>query len=286
MVAASRHPRLGIDYSSVSHTFSDAYLNPRSYRIDVNAFPGKILDMPAGDIQQRPGSNPHHVESVWELRVPPGTTGWEFSLTGQPARRLPVGPKPPPVSAKGATRLTTARGVFHEERDDNAWNWHFSVPGPGTYTVTVRTMKGTTPLATRTHTLVLEDLLVVSIGDSAASGQGNPDIAGSPADFDPDISWWEVFVPPLFLFKLTEAAYDWCKNEIKKKLTTLARKYSWTIDMDPAPVWLEPPVWRSLRSGHAGGACLAEERDKGTVITFLRSVAVAQRFLEAHRSTH
>jgi hypothetical protein len=52
----------------------------------------------------------------------------------------------------------------------------------------------------------LRDLLVVSIGDSAASGQGNPDIPGSPEGFDPDIAWWEVFFPPLVLYELSKAA--------------------------------------------------------------------------------
>ena len=268
--AVSRHPRIGRDYDAVRHAFTDTYLNPRSYGIAVDAFPGKVLKQNRGDIQVRPGGDTRNVRDIWALQGPRGVTGWEFSIKGRPERRQSVGPRPPAFTATVRTRLVTFTGVFNEERDDNAWNARFNVPGPGIYEVTVRTLRGNADAApARKATLKIQDFLVVSIGDSAASGQGNPDIPGSPADFDPDIPWWAVFVPAVALFILTKEAYDWTKNQLKKNLTTLARRGGWTINMDPKPVWLEPLGYRSLRSGHAYAAKLLEDLGKGTVVTFL-----------------
>jgi lysophospholipase L1-like esterase len=255
--AVSRHPRIGRDYSPVSHTYSEAYVNPRTYAVTVDAFPGKTVtsvpDKLMGNV-------------VIELLLDKAVTGWRFSIEGRPNRRFPVGPQPPLFRASVETRLLSRAGRFNEGRDDNVWNWRVEVPGEGTYTVTVETLGSG---VVRTHTLNIRDLLVVSIGDSAASGQGNPDIPGQPEGFDPDIAWWEIFILPIAAYKLTREALDWTWNKIKKEATTLSRAGGLTIDMDPVPVWLEPQAYRSLRSGAARAAKLLEEPDTGTVITFL-----------------
>ncbi|WP_328978481.1 hypothetical protein [Streptomyces canus] len=163
----------------------------------------------------------------------------------------------------------TTTGVFHDERDDNAWNWRFAVPGPGTYTVTVNRMSGRTVNVTHTAKLTIEDWLMVSIGDSAASGEGNPDVPGTPSGFDPDLSIWDVFVPGLALYHLSKGAYKWADDALDKAVPQLARHGHAKIAMNPAPVWQEPLAHRSLRSGHAHAAALLEDRAKGRVITFL-----------------
>lgn len=270
--AVSRHPRLGIDYSSVTHVFTDAYVNPRSYAITVEDFPGKTLFIDNTEPeQQRPGSGTHHHRppDIYRLDCPRDTTGWQFSIAGQPARELPIGPRPPRFTARAATRLVTTQGDFHEERDDNAWNWRINVPGPGTYTVTVERMSGARVNKTTTAELVVQDWLVVSIGDSAASGEGNPDVPGTPEGFDPDLSFWDIFNPVSALFKLTVAAVNWGKDQIAQHWPQIARRGEWHTDMDPDPVWLEPNAHRSLRSGHAYAAQLLEDRDQGRVVTFL-----------------
>ena len=267
--AVSRHPRIGKDYNSVNHTYNDSYLNPRSYGIAVDAFPGKSLLIPRGDQQVRPGGDPKEIRDIYLLNAPEGTTGWQFGITGRPAPAFAGEPRPREFAANGNTKLVTLRGLFREDRDDNAWNWRFDVPGPGTYTVTVETMAGTKVLQSRTATLTLRDVLVVSIGDSAASGQGNPDVPGSPAGFDPDISWWEVFVPAVAIYKLTAEAFDWSWEQVKRNVGTISRAGGLSIDMDPKPTWLEPAAYRSLRSGHAHAARLLEDRAQGTVVTFL-----------------
>jgi lysophospholipase L1-like esterase len=265
----SRHPRLGRDYDATTHAYTRRYLRPRGYRIEVDAFPGKVLLSPAQDQQLPPGGDPKSVQDIWRLDLPPGTTGFEFAVTGQPARTRPIGPRPPTFHASARARLPTLRGIFREHRDDNAWNWRVEVPGPGRYEVTVRVLRPSGPRAPRTATLHLRDLLVVSIGDSAASGQGNPDVPGEAAGFEPELRWWHVLVPALGLFELTRAALDWCHEQLKKDATTLARVGGLTIEMDPEPRWLEPRAYRSLRSAPAHAARLLEDREKGTVVTFL-----------------
>jgi hypothetical protein len=267
--AVSRHPRLGKDYNPTSHTYAAEYLNPRSYAITVDAFPGKELILPRGDQQLRPGGDPKSVRDVWRLDLPTDTTGFEFSIKGRPAGRLPIGPRPPEFTATATKRLPTLTGVFHDELDNNAWNWRVDVPGPGSYEVSVRVLSKRGAGSPRTSRLLLRDLLVVSIGDSAASGQGNPDVPGKPEGFDPDIPWWAVFVAPVALYELTREALEWSWNRLKKEATTLARFGKVTIPMDPDPVWLEPRAYRSLRSGAAHAARLLEDRDRGTVVTFL-----------------
>jgi hypothetical protein len=271
VLAVSRHPRLGIDYNPVTHAFADTYLNPRSYAITVDDFPGKTLFKEGSEPdQQRPGAtNPHRSPDIYKLDCPADTTGWQFHLTGRPARRLPVGPPPPEITERGATNLVSTTGVFDEGREDNAWNWRFTVPGPGTYTVTVNRMSGATVNKTAAATLTIADYLVVSIGDSFASGEGNPDVPGSPRGFDVDLSWWDVIYPPGAIYDLSAAALESGWEWVTTHMPQLARGGGLTIDMEPDPVWLEKEVHRSLRSGHAHAAQLLEDLQHGTVVTFL-----------------
>lgn len=268
--ANSRHPRLGVDYNRSTHAFTDAYLNPTGYTVTIDDFPGmtQYRDNAEAD-QQGPHGDHHRHPDVFELNCPSTVTGWRFSITGRPAGNMPIGPRPPKFTATGATHLVTTIGIFTPARGDNAWNWRFTVPGPGTYTVTVERMTGSVVNKVRTHNMDIEDYLVVSIGDSAAAGEGLPDIPGTPAGYDPDISWWEYFIPPLVLYELSAEAIEWCHDYIAQHEVQLARKGDMSIDMDPRPVWQEENAHRSLRSGHAKAARLLEDRAKGRLVTFL-----------------
>jgi lysophospholipase L1-like esterase len=129
-------------------------------------------------------------------------------------------------------------------------------------------MSGVNSAETKTITLTLKDYLVVSIGDSAASGEGNPDIPGKPADFG-DHSWWEYLIPYYNLYVLADEAYQWAENEVASLTPQIARHGSWTLNMDPKPIWLDEKTHRSLFSGHAYAARRLEDLPAGTVITFL-----------------
>ena len=268
--ANSRHPRLGLDYNPSTHAFTDTYLNPTGYKIVIDDFPGMTLfkDNAEADQQGSDGDRQRRPD-VYKLSCPTTVTGWRYTVTGRPAGKLPFGPRPPKFTATGMTHLVTTIGVFTPRRTDNAWNWHFTVPGPGTYTVTAERMVGAVVDKVSTHNMVIQDYLVVSIGDSAAAGEGLPDIPGSPEGYDPEISWWEWFIPPILLYELSAEALDWCEDYIAQHNVQLARKGDLTIDMDPQPSWQEVDAHRSLRSGHAKAARMLEDRAKGRLVTFL-----------------
>ncbi len=271
--AESRFPRLQ-DYDPAGHQFALTYLNPLGYTITVEDFPGMHLIQKGTDPdqQQVPGSasanNLHRAPNIYTLDCPSNTTGWRFTLSGHRGQATLGGPPLPRVNDQGDKHLVALTDAFPEVGGNNAWNWRFGVPGPGTYTVTVDRMSGTAVNETKTATLTLEDYLVVSIGDSAASGQGNPDIPGTPADYD-DHPAWEYFIPILNLYVLTDDIYNWGKNSVATLSPQIARGAKVHLHMDPDPTWLEKEAYRSLRSGHAYAAQLLEDRAKGTLVTFL-----------------
>jgi lysophospholipase L1-like esterase len=267
VTAASRQPRIGVDYqpTAVPPTYMPTYLNPPAYRIFVDAFPGVWLE-PKGDQQASPhGPKPR---DIWHLQVPDGTTGFEFTLSGHPERRLTGGPPPREVSITARTKLPATTGTFSEHDPAGPWTHTFSVPGPGSYRVSVSTVSPAGAGPVQSTTIVLRDILVVSIGDSAASGEGNPDKPGRPKGFDPDLGWWDL-IPIVGAYTLASGLLDALRNVVKKKLTTLNRALGFTMEMDPEPVWLEPRAHRSLRSGHAIAARMVEKARPGTVVTFL-----------------
>jgi lysophospholipase L1-like esterase len=266
--AASRQPRIGVDYqpAAVPPAYTQAYLNPSKYLISVDAFPGMVLDQPKGDQQASPhGPRPR---DIWRLQVPDGTTGFEFTLSGRPERRLPGGPLPREVSITARTKLTATTGTFNEQAFAGPWAHTFSVPGPGSYQVSVSTVSPAGVRTLQSKKIVLRDILVVSIGDSAASGEGNPDKPGRPKGFDPDFGWLDL-IPIVGAYTLAKGLYDALRNVVKKKLTTLTRALEFTLEMDPEPVWLERRAHRSLLSGHAIAARMVEQARPGTVVTFL-----------------
>jgi hypothetical protein len=145
----------------------------------------------------------------------------------------------------------------------------FKVPTSGAYEVTLTARARSGGEFVHKQLFRLRDLLIVSIGDSYASGEGNPDTPGEPEGFDPDLSFWDKINPVKLIYELTKEALDWGWNKLKREFTTLSRAADATIDMDPAPVWLEARAHRSLRSGPAMAARVLENPQRGDVITFL-----------------
>lgn len=263
--AASRLPVVGRDYDASMHRFRASYVFPESFAIKVDAFPGMTLMTPRGDQQAERGERP---ADLWKLGGPLNTTGWEFEIDGRVEPGGLIG-RPTPFKAAGKKTLATMVGQFTPETDRNAWNWTFQVPGPGTYTVTVHTLVQGQQVNTRTHDLKLRERLVVSVGDSAASGEGSPDVPGKPEGFDPDIQWWEALLVPVAVYALTAEAIDWGWNRLKREATTATAAADASIDMDPAAVWMEPRAHRSMLGGHSRGAGRLENRAAGTVVTYL-----------------
>jgi lysophospholipase L1-like esterase len=252
--ASSRLPVLGRDYDPKSHRYQELYINPAKYTVLVSAFPG----VEPGGIPPTPMPGVPPLPPIKRLKVPADTVAFDFSVSG-------VGVS---FSSK-VSHPTKIMAVVSPNVLANPWNWQISLPSQGVYdfTATFRNSSGGGPRSTRR--LTLKDHLVVSIGDSNASGQGNPDIPGAPEDFDPDLDWWDVFVPSVLLFKLSKEAIEWSQNQLKKEFTTASRKWDFKLAMDPRPVWLEEKAYRSLRSGPAMAARRLEDLNSGRLVTFL-----------------
>ena len=153
------------------------------------------------------------------------------------------------------------------------------IPSAGPVKVTA-TGVGAAPL---TRTVNLKDYLVVSIGDSYSSGQGNPDRNGTPTVGSQVVceqttlilliqAFREKVIPVigeaiLSVADVVEAVGDFFVN-----LFTGSDDDEF-VHMDPPPAWLEPLAWRSLKSAPAIAAQGAAGLGRGRMITF---VSVAQ----------
>jgi hypothetical protein len=294
----SRFPRLGIDYNPVIHKYTDEYINPRKYQVYIDAFPGGSTTtfVDPEPEQRRPG-DPRHgppTHTVVTNKLSVGADAkFEFSITGTAPSNLPFGIGPrrkfSATLTKGLRSTSGGPGFFGQA--DPAWECIFSVPWPGDFDVVVTIRGQSGPGITKSIRLVIQDRLVVSIGDSAASGQGNPDTPGKPAGYEPDISWFDVivsvFVPGAVTYVLTREVINYAWDQLEQNTLTIARVLDYKLEMNPEPVWLEPNAYRSLRSGPALAARLLENLTAGEVVTFLpfaRTGSTIQKGLLARRS--
>lgn len=256
-VIASRHPELGKDYDAKTHRYTSSYLNNKKYTLTVDAFPGKRVLINAGDRQFTPRDRPSgRPRDIVKLRIPNDTVAFDFSIKQ--------------IGKQFSAKVSHPTEVSFEDSSTYApWEWEITVPGEGAYEISVQLRNRANGGPKSTRRIVIRDHLVVSIGDSLASGQGNPDIPGTPKGFDPDIDWWDIVIPPLGIYEIAKASYEKISNYMKREFTTWARKSDWILEMDPAPVWLEKKAYRSLRSSHALAARKMEDAQEGRLITFL-----------------
>lgn len=151
------------------------------------------------------------------------TYQWSISQAGQPPMRL--------VRAKPAGT-------------DRPCDEVFVVPADADYVVQVELgMRDGRKVEGRNNVKVGRPLLIVSLGDSYASGEGNPDIPGAP----------------------TECSKLHCEG------TTVTHGLSVDVEWNRKPQWLEPRANRSLKSGPAlAAAALARS---GRLVNFITLAA-------------
>ena len=162
-----------------------------------------------------------------------------------------------------------------------------SVPATGWYRIHVKMVRSRHADPEAEVSYLLRNFLVVSIGDSYASGEGVPDRPGNPHGFDPGWSLWDL-IPEHAVLTLLNEIVEEVKDWLKLKFTTLTQVAEGTLEMDTEPTWLEKEAHRSLNSGPALAARLLEDLQQGDVVSFLsfaRSGAeVWKGLLEPRRS--
>lgn len=142
----SRHSANQRGYDSDEHRYKPEYVNPTSWELSLRAFP----------------------------------EGWSEDDNG----RVLV----PADIASLRWIVDQVDGPFFEARNHKRSRGmlqaQFNLPGPGNYEVTLRLNLTSGESVSNTRRYRLRDFLVVSIGDSFSSGQGNPDVPAVPAEDD------------------------------------------------------------------------------------------------------
>lgn len=205
--------------------------------------------------QVKHGYNPNYVNPQTRRirlvsgKLPATTHAWEYRVTRHSDGRLfSKSDKIPPATVNARASVG------------------FNLPSKGSYDCQlIIALSNGQKQGSAIKPIDLRDFLIVVIGDSAASGQGNPDKAGKPKEFGDGISGWDYLNPAAWVDSIKDAVENW----LKKNFTTISRVEEARLDMDPAPHWLEKEAYRSLRSGAALAAQSVEEPDRGDVVTFL-----------------
>jgi hypothetical protein len=214
--------------------------------------------------QVKHGYNPNYVNPqtrrvlLDSKGLPEDTVSWEWHVTQQ-------------STGRAFTKSGKAMGMASATEPSTGFN----LPAEGVYNCElVVTKRGGGTERSPVKSINIRDFLIVVIGDSAASGQGNPDEAGRPKEFGDGIDGWNKLNPLEWADSARVAGANW----FKKNFTTLSahEKIKAKLDMDPAPRWLEKKAYRSLRSGAARAAHDTEKlggfknpNGRGDVVTFL-----------------
>jgi lysophospholipase L1-like esterase len=222
VTARSRHPQTNQGYDRKTHAYRAGYVKPSAWRLALDAcsqLPTETeIDPPTPN---EPGGDDKPV--ITKVPVfPPDVEKYEWTI-----EQVPSG----------------FRKVFGGTRPD--CDATVDVPSPGTYRITLTIRKRGGSFLRSDPTLYrLRDALVVSLGESAASGQGNPDVRGQP----------------------TLVGSGQCE------ITTLSAILDGLgigVSMDREPTWQEPLAYRSYQSGPSRAARALEELRAGKVVTFL-----------------
>lgn len=137
----SRHPANQKGYNPATHSYKKTYVNPPSWTIQLGAF-----GVMTGEENEKPVIHP----SVKSLQ-------WTIIKEGVFEKKI----------SKRRSRV-----MLHTETN---------VPEQGEYDITLEVFlnNGSSEVAHRKY--LLRDFLIVGIGDSFASGQGNPDVPAVPS---------------------------------------------------------------------------------------------------------
>ncbi|MHA7207930.1 GDSL-type esterase/lipase family protein [Arthrobacter sp. MDT1-65] len=136
----SRHPADADGYDSSRHRYRPEYVNPDSWKLLLHAWPSGTQENPQSE----------------ELTFPPDLLWLEW-------------------------RIRERGGPFTTSTRSDAPNIHprvtLNVPHPGNYEITLLLGTVGNKTSNTTRNFDLRDFLIISVGDSFASGEGNPDIS-------------------------------------------------------------------------------------------------------------
>jgi hypothetical protein len=281
----TRHPAAQAGYDAERHRYRPDYVRPTGWTMELTAmFPGldepppRPLGKELDGVDDRPPVLPDNIESYT----------WTVTELG---RR-------PPFS----TTVTRQREM------SQPWRVYVTVPRTGSYEVhlSVETTTGRIP---NSKAFRIRDTLMVSIGESMAAGQGNPDIRRVPSDSqalkcgltklalirdkvaDQLDEWTDDLAENGGLhgkrlaveLKVAEEVAGWAEalgDAVVDGVAEFGRLlFGGSSGPKPQPArWQEPRAYRSYQSGPARAAYLLESEsethaDRVTFLSFARSGA-------------
>lgn len=258
--ARSRFPDRRRDYDTKTHHYTHRYIHP-TYVLSMDAFPGKTKV--TSTVVKGPRGKILGTVEVDKLDIPDDAVAYDWTVTSRDG------------GFKKHVSTPIRRAKLHgvESAFGTPYKLSVQVPKPAEYNVRLQVKMASGGGPVHDEKFDLRDFLIVSIGDSYASGEGNPDLPGKPKGFNPDSStgWWD-YVPFGTLiyegYELVKAATEWGWNKLKQN-AVFAEVVDTTVDMDPAPEWLEEKAHRSLMAGPAVAARLLEDVQTGDLISFV-----------------
>jgi hypothetical protein len=215
LMAGSRHPKHHPSYDKEKHQYKKSYLRPGKWTLLINA----CSQLPKREFLVSLGWPLPPSRVVVRPVVPENVVAYEWRIQNRTSGHVEGKRTTPPSFDCCKTEV--------------------SLSETGEYEITLRVILKNGVVKTSTQRFHLRDYFVVSIGDSFASGEGNPDADGSTYP--------------------TGAAV--CEA------VTLAGA-GIPVHMASAAHWSEPLTHRSWKSGPSYGAENAQDLARGLTITF------------------
>jgi len=240
----SRHPRQHpLAYNKVTHKYSAKYVKPEKWAIQIKH----------ALIQERAEKQ----AAAAEINPIPGKPTFEIFQEEKDKLLDRVHEINALLQAHEIRfNVKNSDGSFSKDTAKNDYTPVVQVPAEGTYTITLKVKNNQGQTSTKSTGLTFRDILIVSLGDSYAAGEGNPDKAGTPSQAMLDYADQR----PAKILQDIQADTKPITSEIPNV----------TPELNFAE-WQEPLAHRSYRSGHSLAAEQVEGQYPGAylVSTFL-----------------
>lgn len=270
-------------YDADRHRYLSAYLDQAAFHLSATRWPGGRDVVESSDQLNIAATASGSLVRLTLAEVPQSTAAYEWILhrSGKPdkiVRKAAI-----PYSGRAPHRFGM-KLVFPSLTSCSFENIEAGV----LYSVEVRQVSTDGSFSVLgTAEITVQNRILLSIGDSYASGEGLPDSPGIPKGFSPSLDWWQVVYPPLLVWEFSKEAAEWGERQALLRAPQIAAGLDVKIPMEIQPQWQERFAHRSLRSSHARAARILERSEKGrltTFVSFARSGATIDEGLLGPRS--
>jgi hypothetical protein len=227
MVRCTRHARNHTAYDRTTHRYHSAYVHPREWLLELEACSQWMELTTPTPPPNLPDAQPEPIDVVV---LPKEVTAYEWL-----------------VEQQRGTTFTQVGRVRTEVKQAKARACRATIRVPsdgrprGRFRVTLTVHRAAGSPAVRSRLVEVEEFCIVSMGDSYASGEGNPDTPGKQQIVPGLGDLFDTVIDVVSFDSLGEILLGFVSN------------------MDPDPVWQEPLAHRSYFAGHARAARALEQ---------------------------